>query len=242
MASMLTFLSQAASYLTGTALNTGCNVVLSCAGSSVVFPISPDGFKVTSPYNNNSVNICSLGDINMMGKRGLKTITFKSFFPAQNYSFLESLAESPYLYIKRLESYAEQNQPCRLAISGTNVNTPVTVENLSYEEKDGTSDVYFELNVREYRYILPASEKANLTTGLSSRVAESITEKSVAFYPGMDLMDCAANAVNKLFPINSQGEKQLKIFYALAKKGITAPAVLQITQQQLLVDGETVEL
>ena len=89
---------------------------------------------------------------------------------------------------------------------------------------------------------MPASEKANLTTGLASRVAESITEKTITFYPGMDLMDCAANAVKMLFPINAQGEKQLRIFYALAKKGVTAPAVLQVTQQQLLVNGETVTL
>ena len=49
-------------------------------------------------------------------------------------------------------------------------------------------------------------------------------------------------AVKMLFPINAQGEKQLRIFYALAKKGVTAPAVLQVTQQQLLVNGETVIL
>ena len=83
MASILSFLNQAVDSLisSGSGLNTGCKLVLSCAGESVTFPVSPPSFEISNAYNNSTINVNSLGDINMLGKRGLTTIKFSSFFP-----------------------------------------------------------------------------------------------------------------------------------------------------------------
>ena len=84
-------------------LNTGCKLVISCAGESVTFPVSPPSFEVSNAYNNSTINVNSLGDINMLGKRGFTTIKFSSFFPAQAYDgIVNSTPDSPYSYIEKI--------------------------------------------------------------------------------------------------------------------------------------------
>ena len=46
-------------------------------------PVTPEKFEVTVDHKNTVVNIVSLGDINLLGKTGLKAVSLSSFFPAQ---------------------------------------------------------------------------------------------------------------------------------------------------------------
>ena len=106
MASVLSFLNQAVDSLisSSSGLNTGCKLVLSCAGESVTFPVSPPSFEVSNAYNNSTINVNSLGDINMLGKRGLTKIKFSSFFPAQAYDgIVNTTPDSPYSYIEKIK-------------------------------------------------------------------------------------------------------------------------------------------
>jgi hypothetical protein len=244
MASILSFLNQAVDSLisSSSGLNTGCKLVLSCAGESVTFPVSPPSFEVSNAYNNSTINVNSLGDINMLGKRGLTTIKFSSFFPAQAYDgIVNTTPDSPYSYIEKIKSFAQKGQPCKLAISNTNINFNVSIDSLDYSEKDGTNDVYFSISLREYRYILPNSNKLNNTTGLASRVAEEQKEKVINWYPGMDLMDVAAQSVGQFFPIEEQDAKQLSVFRTLAKtKNLNVGSVLHATKQSIKISDDTI--
>lgn len=244
MASILSFLNQAVDSLisSSSGLNTGCKLVLSCAGESVTFPVSPPSFEVSNAYNNSTINVNSLGDINMLGKRGLTTIKFSSFFPAQAYDgIVNTTPDSPYSYIEKIKSFAQKGQPCKLAISNTNINLNVSIDSFDYSEKDGTNDVYFSISLREYRYILPNSNKLNNTTGLASRVAEEQKEKVINWYPGMDLMDVAAQSVGQFFPIDEQDAKQLSVFRTLAKtKNLNVGSVLHATKQSIKISDDTI--
>ncbi|WP_302530409.1 phage baseplate protein [Megamonas funiformis] len=244
MASILSFLNQAVDSLisSSSSLNTGCKLVLSCAGESVTFPVSPPSFEVSNAYNNSTINVNSLGDINMLGKRGLTTIKFSSFFPAQAYDgIVNTTPDSPYSYIEKIKSFAQKGQPCKLAISNTNINLNVSIDSFDYSEKDGTNDVYFSISLREYRYILPNSNKLNNTTGLASRVAEEQKEKVINWYPGMDLMDVAAQSVGQFFPIEEQDAKQLSVFRTLAKtKNLNVGSVLHATKQSIKISDDTI--
>ena len=244
MASILSFLNQAVDSLisSSSGLNTGCKLVLSCAGESVTFPVSPPSFEVSNAYNNSTINVNSLGDINMLGKRGLTTIKFSSFFPAQAYDgIVNTTPASPYSYIEKIKSFAQKGQPCKLAISNTNINLNVSIDSFDYSEKDGTNDVYFSISLREYRYILPNSNKLNNTTGLASRVAEEQKEKVINWYPGMDLMDVAAQSVGQFFPIEEQDAKQLSVFRTLAKtKNLNVGSVLHATKQSIKISDDTI--
>ena len=244
MASILSFFNQAVDSLisSGSGLNTGCKLVLSCAGESVTFPVSPPSFEISNAYNNSTVNVNSLGDINMLGKRGLTTIKFSSFFPAQAYDdIVNTTPDSPYSYVEKINSFAQKGQPCKLAISNTNINLNVSIDTFDYNEKDGTSDVYFSISLREYRYVLPNSNKLNNTTGLASRIAEERKEKVINWYPGMDLMDVAAQSVGQFFPIDKQDAKQLSVFRTLAKtKNLNVGTVLHATKQSIKISDDTI--
>lgn len=242
MASLLSFFTQALDSLinAGNGLNKGCRIVLSCGGDSVTFPVIPGSFEVENPYNNSTVNINSLGEINMLGKRGLSTLKFSSIFPAQSYYWLDTTPEAPYSYVDKIKSFAEKGQPCKITISNTNISMNVSIESFNFTEKDGTSDIYFTLALREYRYIMPQSEKLNETTGLQSRVAETVEEKNINWYPGMDLMDVAAQSVGQFVPINEQGTRQLAIFKSLVvNKNFNVGSMLNATKQRIKLNDDT---
>jgi len=61
----------------------GCQFTLSCAGQNIVLPVTPASFKVGRTYNNSTLNINAIGEINMLGKRGPPKILVERFFSGQ---------------------------------------------------------------------------------------------------------------------------------------------------------------
>jgi hypothetical protein len=43
-------------------------------------PVIPSSFEISIPHQNTTVNITNLGEINLIGKPGLATMTIESFF------------------------------------------------------------------------------------------------------------------------------------------------------------------
>lgn len=114
-------------------------------------PVLPSSYQVSTSQNNTTVNINGLGEINLLGKRGLATVGFSSFFPYRYQSFCETSIKRPKEYIRLLEKM-KRNGAMKLHITGI-VSMNVTIESLDYEENDGTKDITYTLNMREYRYL-----------------------------------------------------------------------------------------
>ncbi len=53
----------------------------------ILLPVTPEEFSITEKSGNTTVVINSLGEINLLGKRGLKEGSLSSFFPNQAYQF-----------------------------------------------------------------------------------------------------------------------------------------------------------
>ena len=114
-------------------------------------PVLPPSFQVNVGNLNTIVNINDLGDINLIGKSGLKSMTVESFFPAQDYHFCDYLGfPSPYECTEMIEGWRLSGKPIRLIITETPINIAMAIENFSYGERDGTGDVYFTLDLAEY--------------------------------------------------------------------------------------------
>ncbi len=238
----MSFLSSAISSLIGGINNRGADFTLSCGGESVTFPVSPGSFDVDNPYKNGTVQINALGEIGMLGKRGLASVSLSSFFPAQAYGFEQSTPNNdPYGYIEQLKQFAEAGKPCQLTVTGTSISTYCTIENIKYGEHDGTGDVYFSVDLREYRYIQPAAETAiNEATGMKSRVAETVKERNITVYPGDSLMDVAARSVGQFTSITKQQANKLAVFKQLAmSKRIGVGEVLNATKTKIKVEDGT---
>lgn len=244
MASFLTFLGQASGIantikgiLGGSA---ECVFVLEGDGGKVQFPVNPAEFEVGNPYANTHININSLGEINMKGKRGLKTLKFGSFFPANDYAWLnsgslfgnllDSSAGDPYGNIAKTRQIAESDKPAKISISGTDVSMDCLIDDFTYKEQDGSGDVYFTLEISEYRHIGPESGVLNDATGLKGTIAKADGIRNTTVAKGMDAMDAAAKAVSRTTSIVKQAQRKLGVFRSIVKSGgIPAGTVIKTT-------------
>ena len=141
-------------------------------------PVIPSSFEVTIPHQNTTVNITELGEINLIGKTGLASMTIQSFFPNQDYPFcLYTGYPKPYECIKLLLKWKESGKPIRVIVTETPINYAMAIESLSYSEVDGTGDVYFTLELKEYKFIktpsIGTSSKNTLTTPPTNREVKS---------------------------------------------------------------------
>lgn len=127
-------------------------------------PVIPSSFEVSIPHQNTTVNITNLGEINLIGKTGLMNMNIESFFPNQKYNFcLYKDFQKPYEYIKQLLKWKNSGKPIRVIVTGTPINYAMAIENLTYSEVDGTGDVYFTLELKEYKFISTSTVKTTTT-------------------------------------------------------------------------------
>lgn len=114
-------------------------------------PVLPPEFEVTVGNMNTRININELGEINLIGKSGLREMTIERFFPAQDYYFVEySGFPDPYECTAMIEKWRKSGRPIRLIITETPINIAMAIENFSYGQRDGTGDVYYTLELAEY--------------------------------------------------------------------------------------------
>lgn len=118
-------------------------------------PVNPPEIEYTSPFGMNRVNIASLGEVAIPGERGLKAITFSSFFPRDfNASYREyEGGPSPWEWIKLFELWRDDRRNIRLIIAGTPISIPVFVEEFTiYPERAGEpGDIHYSITLVEYR-------------------------------------------------------------------------------------------
>lgn len=116
-------------------------------------PVKPSEYTIYVSHNNTVVNVTQLGDINLIGKTGLRELSLSSFFPAQDYNFSNNAdRQEPLTYVKKIEEWRKSGEPIRVIITGV-LNMLCTIESFSYGEQDATRDVYYSLALKEYRKI-----------------------------------------------------------------------------------------
>lgn len=116
-------------------------------------PVAPSAFEIKDASLNTIVNISSLGNINLIGNRDVKKVTLESFFPAQDYPFVTTTKRhNPFIYIQNIKKWKESKKPIRLTITGTPINIALAIDNFDYGVRDGTKDIYYTLEMSEYRF------------------------------------------------------------------------------------------
>ena len=124
---------------------------------SIQLPVVPAEFQVDDGVNNVVVNITSMGDANLPGKKSLRELILASFFPAQDYGFLVcERKDDPYEYIEWLRDRKNNGVIMRVIITGTDINLTCLIEKLEYGEDDASGDVNFSISLKEYIVIDPA--------------------------------------------------------------------------------------
>ncbi|VIF52766.1 XkdP-like protein [Clostridioides difficile] len=118
------------------------------------FPVFPSSFSINGKAAVNSSSILKIGEIATFGGVALKSISISSFFPNKDYTFCDYTGfPSPYDCVNKIEKWMKEGFILRFTITETNINMEVIIEGFSYEERDGTRDVYFTLDLKEYKRI-----------------------------------------------------------------------------------------
>lgn len=163
------------------------------------FAILPSEYEVTSESDNTQVTINQLGEINLIGKRKLKNISFSSFFPNQKYNFCQYTSfPTPQESVDTIEDM-KNNGVLRLTITGTPINMDCTIESFTWGENDGTKDINFTLDFKEYRKVVVKTSKIketvsdNVTVAATQRTSKAVTSTTYTVVKGDNLSKIAKN-------------------------------------------------
>jgi len=141
-------------------------------------PVKPSEFNVTVAHRNTVVNVIQLGDINLMGKTGLREIALSSFFPDKDYHFSNNFGrKQPIAYVNQLEGWRKSGKPIRVIITDL-LNMEATIESFAWGERDATGDIYYTLALKEYKKIKTKSATNTVATGQSTTRETKATESS----------------------------------------------------------------
>ena len=131
-------------------------------------PVKPTEFNVTVAHRNTVVNVIQLGDINLMGKTGLREISLSSFFPANDYNFSNNFGrKEPIACVDQLEGWRNSGKPIRVIITDL-LNMEATIESFTWGERDATGDIYYTLALKEYKKIKTKTATATVETAKST--------------------------------------------------------------------------
>ena len=164
---------------------------------AIQLPVKPTDFIVTVAHRNTVVNVIQLGDINLMGKTGLREVSLSSFFPDKDYNFSNNTnRQKPISCVNQIESWRNSGKPVRVIITDL-LNMEATIESFAWGEQDATGDIYYTLALKEYKKIktTKATVTASTETTRETKAPESSSGKTYTVKAG----DCLWNIAKKFY-------------------------------------------
>lgn len=191
------------SYINGGSGSSHRTFTLSCDGEKFTLPVTPWEYSVSSGQMNKVVSITQVGEALIFSNPKLRNLKFSCFFPAlyHEYPFIVGDEKEPADCISLLTKWKESRKPVRVVISDSPVNMSMAIMSLSYKEKDGTKDIYYSLELTEYKELTikdsNENKKVEETTGLKERPSDKAQATQVKVQKGSDIMDAAKKAYGK---------------------------------------------
>ena len=190
-------------------------------------PVKPTEFSVNVSHHNTVVNVLQLGDINLMGKTGLRGISLSSFFPAKAYNFsINTKHKTPIYIVEMIDSWRTSGEPVRVIITDL-LNMEATIESFTWGQRDATGDIYYTLALKEYKKI--KTKQATITikevivvkeTTRETKAPESSSGNTHIVQRGENLWDIAkryygdGSQYNKIYNANKDKIKDPNRIYA----------------------------
>ena len=101
-------------------------------------PVLPPEFTVSKPHSNEVFETVTSGQLKLIGRPSLKSISWDSFFPVRDYPFLRDRSYKAFGYLYVIDTWIQQKLPIRLIITDTPINMACCVDDFSYTiKKDG---------------------------------------------------------------------------------------------------------
>lgn len=207
-------------------------IYLGTDNDKIRFPVVPPSIGVNRSNNIDAESVIKLGEVPIFNGTSLKTIEFTSFFPNQEYNFCDYTGfMKPYEFSEKIQKWMYEGKPLRVIVTDSPTNMQCLIQQFDTVEQDGTRDLYFTLNLLEYRPIeVPSLSGSNTNsnsnnTQNTSRPSETNTnsnnqQKTHKVVRGDTLYDIAKKYYGKgsLYPKIKEANKTK--YPSLAKNNI----------------------
>ena len=145
-------------------------IYLGTDDDKIRFPVVPSAIGVNRSNNIDTQSVLKLGEVPIFNGTSLKTIELTSFFPNQEYSFCDYTGfMKPYQFSEKIQKWMYEGKPLRIIVTDSPTNMQCLIQQFDTVEQDGTRDLYFTLNLVEYRPI----EVPNLSNNNASSSSTS---------------------------------------------------------------------
>lgn len=150
-------------------------IYLGTDNDKIRFPVVPPSIGVNRSNNIDTESVIKLGEVPIFNGTSLKTIELTSFFPNQEYSFCDYTGfMKPYEFSDKIQKWMYEGKPLRIIVTDSPTNMQCLIQQFDTVEQDGTRDLYFTLNLLEYRPI----EVPNLSNSNTSNTSNNTQNTS----------------------------------------------------------------
>ena len=170
------------------------------------FPVVPSTIGVSRSNNIDTQAVIKLGEVPIFNGTSLKTIELTSFFPNQEYSFCDYTGfMKPYEFSEKIQKWMYEGKALRVIVTDSPTNMQCLIQQFDTAEQDGTRDLYFTLNLLEYKPIeVPVvtdttnnAENTENTSRPSPETTETNTQKTYKVVKGDSLWAIARKHYGK---------------------------------------------
>lgn len=196
-------------------------MTLIVGGREINIPVLPAKLNVSSPGKNERVTVLELGEVLLLRKKGLRILSWESFFPVSKAPYTVGQIRDPVSIIQAIQKARDKETPVRFLITGTDldVNIRMGIDSFEYEERSGElGDLYYTIKLYEWkdtspkRIVLPEKKEEPAKTQEPERPGTpEQTSKTYTVKPG----DCLWNIAKAIY---GKGSDYTKIYNA--NKGV----------------------
>lgn len=136
-------------------------------GQELRLPVPPLPFGWGAGQNVRELTVNGTGTVYLPGDPSAFSGALECLFPAgeRPYSAPGAVAD-PYYYVNKFSAWARGKKIVRYVVPGV-VNAQVVIEEISYEERDGTGDVYAKLYLKEVQSLEAVTSESGSSGGRS---------------------------------------------------------------------------
>ena len=192
-------------------------MTLIVGGREINIPVLPAKLNVSSPGKNERVTVLELGEVLLLRKKGLRILSWESFFPVSKAPYTVGQIRDPVSIVQAIQKARDQKSPVRFLITGTDLdcNLRMGIDSFEYEERSGElGDLYYTIKLYEWkdispkRIVLPEKKEEPAKTHEPERPGKpEQTSKTYTVKPG----DCLWNIAKKFY---GKGSDYTKIYNA----------------------------
>ena len=192
-------------------------MTLIVGGREINIPVLPAKLNVSSPGKNERVTVLELGEVLLLRKKGLRILSWESFFPVSKAPYTVGQIRDPVSIVQAIQKARDQKSPVRFLITGTDLdcNLRMGIDSFEYEERScELGDLYYTIKLYEWkdispkRIVLPEKKEEPAKTQEPERPGKpEQTSKTYTVKPG----DCLWNIAKKFY---GKGSDYTKIYNA----------------------------